>query len=628
MANINFKKIFFYVLTIQTIVISTTIYRYNLPLFPNEVTVNLTGLNTLRNNLKMLSSDDVSKEIVVEKGQINLTEEMVLSVSKEIEKTIKTEKKKIAFNKPIRIEIQRSVTTSEITKPFAKIVSEINNKELVSLSGFKKQKIKIEKIKVTDDIIKEENIQITNSGIQKETTNIAEKDIEEIAPEEEMVVYEYSKENDDVANLVNEKTIPKAFDQKLSPTVLKAISRETDKKIISKNENKVADKREFVTTEVVEKNDLTIFDYTKTEAVTPKTISKFVENRVETSLIVNMANNQETEYRIVNLADENEESIGQTGVESIIKNEGDIFAVQLLINDYPVITTELLKGNNEFTLPRKDFFNEESFDGNKGMILAEASGELDLLTTGSVEEKSLLDENYKKITNSKQARYVLLKNIEPGLHWLRSGEYKRWVNVRPGEINLVKLEISEASKRLDLYKKELMGSESSLNIQGSITSLNSKRELNKIALNKFQGKIISDKTQKPVFKINGMNRKLLMNVSSESKINVPSENVVSYIMNQTGLNTIENSCLVFAEIKDELIGSKVNGKLSVGNMFVDMKYIQKTGEISSEPTEATAWILIYGEGEGQIFLSNEYSSGDIEQRNIPCIEDTVILDYL
>jgi len=629
MAKFNFKKIFFFILTLETIIISATIYRYNLPLFPGEKTVNLRAINNLQENIQRLMD---SKELVEEAKaaeQVQITDEMIKLVSREIENNsvkIKKQKDSIVTAKAItqinQIKRKRIVAENENMKS-------INNDELISLTGFKKERIKINKITIEDEFVKEEAVSLSSSAIKKEveTKQVVEEDK---FIDEEITEYDYSK--------------PASFmDKKLSQNVLKAIERESDKKLVMsspiKHDRTLKDEIKDVALEekpeeFSPEDNMVIYDYGKnqTTAKTEEKVSNFLSVDTGTKLNLIIKNqNEEAEYRVVNLADESTESVAMTNEETTIDTIGEVYSAQLVFTDYPVVQAELIKGKNNIFLPAREEIEKMNIGQDKGIIIVKPGKEVQVVGVGHDDEVYFYNDSYEK-TNEKNAKYVLINNLDTGLFWLKfklnGQEFKRWVNISPGTIHYLNVALEEKIERIDLKMKQLIDEDEDLNIQEKLLSLNENKIINKVALNKYQAKTISDKSQNNLIKLEGdKGKNYIISFKNEKNLIYPGKNIIEYALGKTGLKDIDQACVIFSKPKQELLKNSINGYTSGNSMFVDRKYLLKNGDVTSEPSEAVEWIMIYGEDEGQVFIENEYSDSSREQKTAPCLNNTILIDH-
>lgn len=602
-----------------------------------------------------LAINDVTKDIVqaklglkraIEKNKTKSETRTDASIVAETIKEIKIQNKVVEKNFEIR--------------PFPK-----SNIDLIEHNGFNgkiENKIDFEALnwelpkEEVKEAAKEENNNIITDTIQ---TASAKSIATSEEAEDDLQVFEYSENAAIKEPKIQEvvPVIPRYADAKISDSVLSVIKREIRPELKAKNikhhEPNQSSDEESMSALTEAADSITSKDSSLKK---PDLKNAFIETPV--------AGATKIEYQILARTIEpgknSAEAFGFEFIPHYERNErtpdssGEIKLEYSIVGSQNVVSGLLLKHGHVDTQIDLDldatslktvvplietekfesFLQKNKLSASGSYILVNMTkGYFDVEVDGSNAQKIILNSKFMPIKKEEKGTFIFVSGVSFGNNFVRlkteSGWTQKIINNQENMITYIDEETKESSEQtLELYTESKSGKLVELNVASDkVKLLSSKNQVRKISTNKIMFKTQETlSTQKNYLEITKESPVFVGVTGDELEIQVPTQREKELIMTEFGLNSLEQGCIIQINSGQDIQNLKVGGPAEVGEVFTQVLFGDKEGNLSTEISEWTNKAYIYGDRTGVMNIQVEYSSGGKRMTNTYCSNDVYLLE--
>lgn len=674
---------------------------YQINSFKNERfqsrSINYSAFINLAQNIK---SNTATNSIEVSSTESNVdTNEIIKVIEKEISHKIrrtryalqtireeeKNSKKHVAVETKKSIEIKKQIEVAKTTIEEDLSAYEINNTELVSLYALSVEEMAFNKFEATklvstygemaDEVavtqasttpIKIENDEIvtTHTVPEKNEEVIAEVSSKE---EEEMVMFDYS---DKALPAEVEKSMDKKlYERPISKTVQRAISREiveTPTKlqapaapILAKNTAKIDD--ESIDLDAPEN---TVYDYsqetktTKAESIaeateanaftTPVADAQFVLRARE----INLNTQKSSQVRAFEFVPDydradrrDDQSGGEIGFGYSLSGEMNTQTGVVIARGMIPTRVELnLSAQAIFEVPLINEAGIQKFLQKRGlaiegnlMLLAIDPSIIDTEIDSRFAERLFFDKNFKLLSSSSGASFVLYAGVKSGnilIRYLLSNKdsSQKIVYVGDGEMYYEDAEFKNLGREtftfttrnvLGQKRKELIIDGNDINY--FYTNITAKKK----ALNAYDMKIPTLASgMRKYFEFKHLNDSVFVGSSDGREIEIPSNEFIGKVLEINQVNSLDERCVVQLNLTKDVRSIVANGKNRSGEMFVETTFLDSDGAFSRDNFELAEKAFMVGDLEGQFSVKIEYSDDSTQFLKTFCSPGTYLVEQL
>ncbi len=291
----------------------------------------------------------------------------------------------------------------------------------------------------------------------------------------------------------------------------------------------------------------------------------------------------------------------------------------------------LLK-NEEF----HTFLSKNNLSSNGSYILLNLTkGYQDVETDSEYGEKIFLTANFKVTAKIENATFLLITGLRTGNVFVKLKALDKWfqkiVNTQEEMITYIDEEMDEGVNfDFELFQESKSGKLNELSLEEDAVKLfASKNPVRKISLNKISVKLEdSMSTQKNYLETKNGSKSFVSINPTRREIVVPTEREKQTIMKEFQVQSLENSCVIQVNTDQDMLGIKLGGPADQGEVFTQLLFQDRDGNISNEVTEWTNKVYILGDRAGILNIQIEYQSGARAITNSYCNSDTYVVENL
>lgn len=275
-----------------------------------------------------------------------------------------------------------------------------------------------------------------------------------------------------------------------------------------------------------------------------------------------------------------------------------------------------------------------SMDGSYILVnLTKGHEEIEL--DGEYSNKIYLTSKFSKPKKDEEATFLLVAGINPGNVFVRvkNGDswYQKIVNTQENMITYIDEETKDTTAtEVELYSESKMGKLVEFNPSKDNVSLyGSKNTVKKLSLNKLSFKTIDAlNTQKNYLELKNESTTFVSINEATSEVVVPAEREKQMIMREFQLADLANSCIIQVNTTEDILGFKVGGPADIGEVYTQIIYADREGNLSTEISEWTNKAYILGDRMGVLNIQAEYSNGAKKMANTYCSNDSYLVENL
>ena len=655
-------------------------------------TINYSGFTNFIENVQEISRK--SKEIADENKSDELNDQIIKLVEHEIKS--KNRLTKLALNTKVHLgeKLNRAENIANAEKVHSNTSEdlsqyEINNKELITLfslnndlkfneyskfeaiaeshqyyNGEKDISDEIVVSQASPDVANEEIIQAdeVNTTQPAVVRDENKKSLEpESNPEEEMIMFDYSKGKQDINQ--------KLYERPLSSVVKNAISREmgeVPKKAEIKTISRVnTQSRIEEANSLIAEEENIIYDYSldkktsNNESIEVSVASAF-NNQMdtkETSFTITAkeifldSQKQKQVYSFEYSPDydraerTDDQSSGKIKISNnlsgtmniqtgIIQARGAIpTRVELNMNAVQGIEVPLV---NEDSIQR--FLQKRDISAEGNLILIGLNSEIiDTEIDSKYDQRFYFNKSFKLLADIKGASFVMYAGVQSGnillrYHLSNKENAQKIIYVGDGEMYFEDpVFISGQRDVYSLTTRNLMGQKrKELVIPGDqISFFNTKTIAKKKTLNSYEVKApIMVSGMRKYLEFKHLSKNIFVGSWDEKEIEIPGDDFIAKVMEMNDISSIKDRCIIQLNLTKDLKEIRANGKNRSGEMYIETSFLDREGSFSKENFELAEKIFVVGDLEGQINIKLDYTDGSTQYLKTFCSQSDYLLEQL
>ena len=335
---------------------------------------------------------------------------------------------------------------------------------------------------------------------------------------------------------------------------------------------------------------------------------------------------------------------GEINLEYSVMGSGNVISGMVLKHGYVDIQTDLdldstsLKTVIPFIETEKfeKFLTDHKLNATGAYVLVNLTkGHEEVEIDGEYSNKILLTSKFTKPKKDEEATFVLLAGVNPGNVFVRIKAADSWcqkiVNTQENMITYIDEETKETTPvEVELYTESKLGKLVEFNpAKENLSLYGSKNPVKKISLNKVSFKTIDAlNTQKNYLEVKNESSTFVSINEATSEIVVPAEREKQMIMREFQVTDLSNSCLIQVNTQEDIVNFKVGGPADIGEVYTQIFYADREGNLSTEISEWTNKAYVLGDRMGVLNIQIEYSNGAKRMTNSYCSNDSYLVENL
>lgn len=335
---------------------------------------------------------------------------------------------------------------------------------------------------------------------------------------------------------------------------------------------------------------------------------------------------------------------GEINLEYSVMGSGNVISGMVLKHGYMDIQTDLdldstnLKTVIPFIETEKfeKFLTDYKLNANGAYVLVNLTkGHEEVELDSEYSNKILLTSKFAKPKKDEEATFLMLTGVNPGNVFIRikSGDswYQKIVNTQENMITYIDEETKETTPlEIELYTESKLGKLIELNpAKENVSLFGSKNPVKKLSLNKVSFKTIDAlNTQKNYLEIKNESTSFVSVNEATGEIIVPAEREKQMIMREFQVTDLANSCLIQVNTQEDIVDFKVGGPADIGEVYTQILYADREGNLSTEVSEWTNKVYVLGDRMGVLSIQVEYSNGAKRMTNSYCSNDSYLVENL
>lgn len=335
---------------------------------------------------------------------------------------------------------------------------------------------------------------------------------------------------------------------------------------------------------------------------------------------------------------------GEINLEYSVMGSGNVVSGMVLKHGYVDIQTDLdLDSSNLKTVipfieteKFEKFLTDHKLNATGAYILVNLTkGHEEVDIDGEYSNKILLTSKFTKPKKDEEPTFMMLAGVNPGNVFVRikSGEtwYQKIVNTQENMITYIDEETKDTiATEVELYSESKLGKLVELNpAKENVSLYGSKNPVKKLSLNKVSFKTVDGlNTQKNYLEIKNESTTFVSVNEGTAEVVVPAEREKQMIMREFQLSDLANSCIVQVNTQEDMVDFKVGGPADVGEVYTQILYADREGNLSTEMSEWTNKAYVLGDRMGVLNIQIEYSNGAKRMTNSYCSNDSYLVENL
>lgn len=301
-------------------------------------------------------------------------------------------------------------------------------------------------------------------------------------------------------------------------------------------------------------------------------------------------------------------------------------------------------GNYELEIPLlssfelNNFLTTENLSAQGGLLLIQLASTTDNVDIDAYfEAKIYLSSNFKVVEPMEEYEYILFSGVTAGNVLISQRNFRnevaqKIVHITDDELYFEGGQMLDASRDLiSLETINLLGRKNSiLDIQSDdIKVFNTSRKSSKLAIGKHEVEYpIQAFGMRKYLEMTHLRGSIFVGYSSNNDLKIPSQELVYHIIDAHGLRSLENTCMIQVNFKNQVAQIEAFGESNKGPMALISTYLDNDGQWGQEPTEMTEHMFIASDERGAISLKVEYLDGSKDYLQTFCSYDTYLVEQL
>jgi hypothetical protein len=318
----------------------------------------------------------------------------------------------------------------------------------------------------------------------------------------------------------------------------------------------------------------------------------------------------------------------------VVKAEGVIpTRIEINVNSEKIFNIPLLAESGV----EKFFQGQGVLEEGNFMMFSIPSEVLDVEVDTKVTKKFFLNKDLKIQNTRAGADYVLLAGVKSGnilVSYLleKNEKAQKVVYVGDGEMYFEHANINNGSRlTVGLVSRNIMGQvQKGLSLDPEklvffATNITAKKK----ALSAYEFKIPSlPDGMRKYLELKNFKESVFVGFSDQKQLEIPTREFMDLVLEKNKVSELSERCLVQINLNQEAKEVKVGGKNKTGEMDIQIMYLDKDGNFSSENPEYSEKAFVLGDQEGLINAKIEYTNGSSEYLKTFCSEGSYIIEQL
>jgi hypothetical protein len=344
---------------------------------------------------------------------------------------------------------------------------------------------------------------------------------------------------------------------------------------------------------------------------------------------------------------------GEVIIDQLIDNEKMNRTVTILKHGYSPTNLDLIleEGVSEITVPLiteqkiQELLSTKGKYENLGVVLIELDEKTD---SASLDVSSLnkikLNENLQPVQGDDYS-YIMFVGVRPGNALLSyqtvSGDIvSKIIHIHENELTFDSNFYEEIKdESLVFLEDDLLGKDQSpLIISASqVKHFATNKTLSKKSNNAFTTKI--DKTilgGRKYLELNHLSEPVFVGYREQTKLEVPSENFMRYVLSSSDSGTLSNRCLVQMNLNKKINSIDIGRESQDSSSEIKVQYIDKNGKFYNSASSQTHKIIISGEmmdnhgdqTDSKINIKINYQDNSTQFMSSYCSPNTYLVEQL
>jgi hypothetical protein len=497
----------------------------------------------------------------------------------------------------------------------------------------------------TQEPAEENDLVLIDYSQENQATVITAGDFDQIQePSSEPLKREEREINNMVGDLANNKDIPES--------VMLAIQRTMDESLtptIAMNTQKTPAAQKVQSDSVVETKSSTSKRTMSSQKLNTQKISRNTINFY--AVEINHSNPSSGVTNVEFHSDVIPERLSDAGSGSIFLeeklngNSGSIRGTFLSGGFVPTkMDLSIEPGSYELSIPLltsyelNRFLEAENLSSHGGLLLIQLASTTDNVEIDAYyEAKIYLNNNFKVVEPNEEYEFILFSGVTAGNVLIKQSNFRgelaqKIVHVTDDELYFEGGLFVESSKDvLSLESINVLGRKNSvLDIYSSdIKVFNTTKQSQKLAIGKYEiAYPIQSAGMRKYLEMTHLRGSIFVGYSSNHELKIPSQELVYHIIEAHGLRSLENTCMIQVNFKNQVAQIEAFGESNKGPMALISTYLDNDGVWSQEATELTEQMFIAGDERGAISLRVEYLDGSKDYLQTFCSYDTYLVEQL
>jgi hypothetical protein len=301
-------------------------------------------------------------------------------------------------------------------------------------------------------------------------------------------------------------------------------------------------------------------------------------------------------------------------------------------------------GNFELNIPLLSshqlnrFLHEENLSAHGGLLLVQLASTTDSVEIDAYyEAKIYLDRSFKVVEQSNEYDFILFTGVTAGNVMIKQRNFRselaqKIIHVTDDELYFEGGQfIDRSNDILSLEAINLLGRKNSvLDINaGHIKVFNTNKSAQKLAIAKYEVAYpLQSAGMRKYLEMTHLRGSIFVGYADNRELRIPSQELVYHIIEAHGLRSLENTCMIQVNFKNQVSQIEVFGESNKGPMALITTYLDNDGYWSQEPTELTEQMFIAGDERGSVSLRVEYLDGSKDYLQTFCSYDTYLVEQL
>ncbi len=293
-----------------------------------------------------------------------------------------------------------------------------------------------------------------------------------------------------------------------------------------------------------------------------------------------------------------------------------------------------LLGHNELS----NFLTEENLEAQGGFLLVQLDSQMDAVEIdANYEAKIFLSKSFKVVEEAEDYDFILFAGVKPGNTMLSYRNFQsqiaeKIVHVVEDELFFEGSLLTKSEEVFfTLKSKNILGKHASdLDLRGAeIVYFNTKNQAVREAVATYSlrtpPRVLG---ARQFLELKHLNGSIFLGHSGQEVLEVPSQELINYVLEAHQLRTLTNTCMVQLNFSKQISDVMVIGESDRGPISLITSFLDRDGYWSQEATEMASNLFIIGDMAGALSLKVDYVDGTSDALQSFCSLETYLVEQL